>query len=284
MGKFVDITGQRFGRLVAINAKEKDKYGAYLWTCQCDCGNVIKSYSWDLKNGRTKSCGCFKLDNITAFNYKHGNCYTRIYRIWLGMKDRCTNPKNNSYHNYGGRGITICENWKNDFNSFYNWAISNGYNDTLSIERIDVNGNYCPENCKWATISEQNNNTRRSILITYNGETKTLKEWSSSFKLNYSTVYSRYKKGNTIEEIFNDYVRPKKLFLEYDNKIYTIVELSRIYGIDISTLKHRLKIGWTLTDAFNKPSKKKKGNRNGQIDFGGHTVEAFLERCDNVSN
>lgn len=258
MGKFVDITGQRFGRLLAINTTEKDKQGRYLWNCQCDCGKTIKSCFSDLKEGKRKSCGCFKRDNIVSFNLKHGNCNTRIYKIWAGIKSRCYNSNEANYKNYGGRGIIVCDEWRNNFQAFYNWAILNGYDDNLSIERIDVNGNYCPENCKWATIKEQNSNTRRNILITYNGETKTLKEWSSCLKLNYSTVYSRYKKGNTIEEIFNDYVRPQKLFLEYDNKIYTIVELARIYGIDISTLKHRLKIGWTLTDALNKPSKKKK--------------------------
>jgi hypothetical protein len=277
MGKFVDISGKRFGRLVVMNVKEKTKSGGYLWNCQCDCGNIIKSCFWNLKKGKTKSCGCFKRDNIVNFNFKHGNCYTRIYRIWAGMKDRCNNPKNDNYHNYGGRGITICENWENHFDNFYNWSISNGYEDNLSIERIDVNGNYCPQNCKWATIKEQNNNTRRSILITYNGETKTLKEWSCCLNLSYGTIYSRYKNGYTVEEIFNIPVRPKKLFIEYENKVYPFVELAKTYKIDISTLRNRLKKGWSLIDALNIPSKKKKGNRNGQIDFGGHTVEAFLE-------
>jgi hypothetical protein len=133
-------------------------------------------------------------------NKTHGMSRTRIYRIWSGMKGRCCRPSSSGYNDYGGRGITICDEWKNDFTSFYSWAIENGYNDSLSIDRIDVNGNYEPNNCRWATQHEQRIN-QRQISITYNGETKSLLEWALKTGISYEVLNYRVRSGWKPKEI-----------------------------------------------------------------------------------
>lgn len=150
-------------------------------------------------------------------NFKHGKCGTRIYIIWKHMKQRCYNSKDKGFKNYGGRGITICEQWKNDFINFYNWAIKNGYKDNLTIDRINVNGNYEPNNCRWATKKEQANNTRNIHYITYNGETHNLTEWSKLLKIKLSTLSRRINTNKwNIEKSFTKKTTKYKSVLQYD--------------------------------------------------------------------
>ena len=183
MSRFIDITGQKFGRLTAIEKTNKKNSKGYLWYCKCDCGNICYTNSYRLRSGHTKSCGC-----ITK---KHGFFGTRIYKIWDSMKQRCYNPKCDAYMNYGGRGITICDEWKNDFMSFCNWSMNNGYSDNLTIDRIDVNGNYEPSNCRWADDIIQHNNTRKNPHFEYKGEIHTIPEWSRITGLNINTIKER---------------------------------------------------------------------------------------------
>lgn len=215
MGKFVDMTGWKMwehgvpnSKLIVIKRIENYKRKGAYWICRCNCGNskdIIVS-THDLNIGHTISCGCLKKERCKKMaktaGLKHGDSYVRLYSIWSGMKNRCYNPTNIKYKNYGGRGIKICEEWKNDYISFKNWAINNGYAENLTIERKDVNGDYCPENCYWATLEEQANNTTRNRIITYKNETLTVTQWSRKLNIPVSKIRSRLKANWPIEKIF----------------------------------------------------------------------------------
>lgn len=192
----IDIVAERFGRLVVIDYSHTDQNGKAMWNCLCDCGKKTIVSSGNLRNGITKSCGCLHKEQLAKRKRTHGKTGSRIYWIWHGMKARCVNCNDVRYSDYGGRGIAICDEWKNDFQSFYNWAMANGYSDELTIDRIDVSGNYEPSNCQWATNEQQANNKRTCIYVTHNGKTQTIKQWSDETGINYQTLYSRIVERN----------------------------------------------------------------------------------------
>lgn len=197
---YEDLTGKRFGRLTVIERDiEKSGNGAF-WVCRCDCGNHTTVSTSHLNSGCVVSCGCFAIETRKKANTKHGQEGTRLYRIWNGMKDRCTNPNASGYALYGGRGIKVCDEWSKSFKSFYDWALKSGYQENLTIDRIDVNGNYEPDNCRWATYKEQGNNKRSNRYITVNGETHTVSEWADSLSMKYNTLDERIRKGWSEEE------------------------------------------------------------------------------------
>ena len=160
MSKAKDLSGQKFGRLTVIQRAGSNKDGRATWLCICECGEIGIKTGKLLLNGHCKSCGCGEYENRVNNCTSHKLSNTRLYTIWSGMKQRCYYPKHKDYHNYGGRGITICDEWKENFKAFYEWAITHGYRDDLTIDRKDVNGNYTPDNCKWSTWREQRLNQR----------------------------------------------------------------------------------------------------------------------------
>ena len=188
MSRFIDLTGQKFNKLKVEKRLENAIGGVPIWLCKCDCGNYTKVRGSNLKNGSVKSCGCLKK---ISHNKIHGMKNTRIYSIWSAMKRRCYNKNVASYNAYGGRGISVCDEWKDSFVNFYEWAINNGYSDELSIDRINNDGNYSPENCRWVTFEQQCNNRRNNILFEYNGEKHNLMQWCKILNLDYKFIHNR---------------------------------------------------------------------------------------------
>lgn len=210
MGKFLDLTGQRFGRLTVISFSHKNKRGVVYWSCKCDCGKETVASRSDLRGGNTQSCGCYRLQRIKETNSTHQESHTRLFKTWCSMRERCTYPRNNHYHIYGGRGIKVCDEWQ-EFIPFRDWALANGYRDDLTIDRIDPDGNYCPENCRWTDAKTQANNKRNNRLIEYKGQTKTLAQWCRDFPgLSAGTIKSRiYLYGWSVERAFETPVKRK---------------------------------------------------------------------------
>lgn len=197
-----DITGQRFGKLVVIEKAYKDTRGEWKWLCKCDCGNTKIVSGNKLRTGNTRSCGCYQKEirNSGVLRRTHGLSDKRIYVEWRNMKARCEYPKNYMYAYYGARGIHLCAEW-HDFEKFANWAFSHGYSDEMTIERIDVNGDYCPGNCKWVPAKDQYLNRTDSHFLTAFGKTQTLKEWADEYNLKYDTLHARIKYyGMSVEE------------------------------------------------------------------------------------
>lgn len=213
MGKLRDLSGQKFGRFTVTDKHESrgvGKKSKVYWFCKCECGTEKWVIGASLTSGNTKSCGCYHSDNLVKRNKSHGMSKTSVYRIWSGIIGRTCNPDDNSYSRYGGRGISVCERWK-DFENFY--EDMGDRPEGKSIDRIDNDGDYCPENCRWATDKQQTNNSSRNFLITRNGETKTLAEWCGGIDgdyngIPYSVIYYRIKDyGWSIERAFKEPVR-----------------------------------------------------------------------------
>lgn len=200
MGKFRDLTGLKFGRLTVISVSCV-KRGRYHWNCICECGGTLSVEGTRITSGNTSSCGCIFREIMVKRNTTHGKSRTRENLSWKNAKQRCYNKNHPYYKNYGGRGIIMCDRWINSFTNFISdmgVAPSNKH----TLERMDVNGNYEPSNCKWATYKEQARNTRRSKIIEYKGEVKSLPQWCEDLSLNYNRVRDRLLTGWTVDRAF----------------------------------------------------------------------------------
>ncbi len=193
--KLIDLTGKKFGKLAVLGIGERKKAGVY-WLCKCDCGKEKLILGQHLRYGGTVSCGCSSVERISILNKTHGETKTRLYKIWCGMICRCKNKNRKSYNIYGARGISVCDEWLNSYKSFKEWALLNGYQENLTIDRIDVNGNYEPSNCRWSTQKEQSNNTRRTVFIEYEGKKYSAKQLSEFLNINYNKFLRSLRKTN----------------------------------------------------------------------------------------
>lgn len=204
MPKAIDLTGMRFGALTVLSQAETtiDAHGRPMrrWMCRCDCGNTIVTTRLNLRKGDTKSCGCLKTQETKKRMTTHGESNTTLYKRWKAMKKRCQNPNNADYPHYGGRGIRVCDEWK-DYSVFKEWALSNGYSDDLTLDRIDVDGNYEPSNCRFVTMREQCNNRSNNLFVSYSGNLYTIAELSELTGIQYGTLYERVKRGLCIDDV-----------------------------------------------------------------------------------
>lgn len=192
----MDIIGEKYGRLTVIAYDGKD--GEHVMVkCKCDCGNYIRTRRSRVISGHTKSCGCYRRDKM----FKHGKRNTKLFNRWCLMRRRCNSSNDRFYEDYGGRGIKVCDEWNNSFQQFYDWAMANGYDDSLTIDRIDNDGNYEPSNCRWVTMKVQSNNTRKTRHITYQGKTMTITEWAELTGIARYNICERLKRGWPIGEV-----------------------------------------------------------------------------------
>ena len=188
MGKLIELTGKKFGRWTVVSEAGRGKRRAVTWLCRCECGTQKVISGNNLRSGNTKSCGCLSQELSSRRNRTHGMYGTPVYKVWIRMRNRCNNPNNTAYKDYGGRGIKVCTRW-DSFETFY--ADMGERPKGLTIERIDNNGSYEPTNCKWATTTEQHRNTRTNRMIKYGGESKCVSAWAEELGIKYSILYGR---------------------------------------------------------------------------------------------
>ena len=209
MSAFVDKTGMKFGRLTVLKRDGYMSNHHIAWLCQCDCGKVVRVDGNALQSGNTKSCGCLIKDMLVKRNSTHGYSKERLYGSWCGIKKRCYDINEECYKHYGGRGIKVCNEWLHDYPTFRMWALQSGYNKDAgrgecTLDRIDVDGDYCPENCRWVNMKEQSLNTHRNVQFEYNGETHSITEWADLYGIDRITFRNRLLRlGWTIEEALN---------------------------------------------------------------------------------
>ena len=215
-----DITGQKFNKLTVISyaytVKGNGRNYHTFYNCICDCGKSCIVEGAKLRNGHTQSCGCYRHERQIEANTKHKGRYSRLYIVWCNMKGRCYNPNDKRYNSYGARGIIVCDEWKNDFNAFQKWAESAGYRPDAkrgecTIDRIDNNKGYCPENCRWVNNQTQANNKSNNIILTYNGKSQTVSQWARELNVDSETLRHRYNCGWNTKRIIETPLRKKSV-------------------------------------------------------------------------
>ena len=205
--RVVDMSGAKVGKLTVISRGKNTKQNKAQWLCRCDCGNMTVVSRRHLKDHSTLSCGCLRKEKAKITHTTHGMKRTRLYRIWSGVKDRCCNVNSKYWERYGGRGITICDEWLQSFESFYRWSMDNGYSDELTIDRIDNDKGYCRENCKWVTYKIQENNRSNNRILECHNEQHTISQWSDITGIKQTVISQRIYNGWTVERALTEKVR-----------------------------------------------------------------------------
>jgi hypothetical protein len=268
-----DITGQRFGRLVAIEMAGRDSSQAVMWKCQCDCGNIVVVVGYSLRGGLTLSCGCYHKDRIIELQTTHGMSEAPLGKVFQAMKQRCYCESCDVYHRYGGRGIYICDEWLEDRNKFFVWAKDNGYERGLTIDRIDNNGPYSPENCRWVTNTQNQRNKRTNRLLTLEGKTHISIEWAEEKGIVSGTIASRLARGHSVEEALSvgrlapeEFSRKTPLSLiTIKGETFSISKWLKRAGIHKATYYNRIRKGFTPEQALFTPvdiTKRTKRSKN----------------------
>lgn len=241
MSAFVDLKDQRFGRLTVIR-RAGSSGGAVVWECLCDCGQTTFLTGWTLKSGNTMSCGCLKRELDHVRHFKHGLTSSSEHAIWTAMIQRCTNPKNKDYHRYGGRGIDVCQLWR-DFMAFY-LDMGQRPSSLHSLERRDNNAGYSKDNCYWATKEQQSYNTSSNRWLTANGKTQTLTQWSKELGLSPASLRDRLENGWSMERALSTRRTTRRELIELNGVTTTIKECAGRTGIRACTIAARLRAGW----------------------------------------
>jgi hypothetical protein len=253
-----DLTGQRYGRLTVVAQAPKQHNTTY-WLCECDCGATCAAGGRDLRKGRTKSCGCYEADRKVT----HGLSKAPIYRVWIGMRQRCENPKTIGYKNYGGRGIKVCKRW----HTFENFVADMGHRPKgYTLDRINNDKGYSPENCRWATRRQQHYNYRGNQVVEFNGQRHPLKEWARILGVDYDMLRHRIvRAGWPVDLAFNTPATGKVRYarresVEFQGKTYKLIDLAKAYEINPRIVRERIKrSGWSLKEALTTPIRPRAG-------------------------
>lgn len=267
---FKDLTGQRFGRLTVISRAENyvSPQGIKLarWNCLCDCGNQKIAVGAELRKGNIRSCGCFQKEVAKNRLTKHGLTSTRLYGVWQDMRQGCLNPNSKAYKYYGGRGITVCDEWKDDFKAFYDWAMENGYKEEImpsgynywTIERINNDGNFEPDNCCWANRVAQGNNRQNNHLIEQENEVLTLAQTAKQKGVSRITLGARMSRygWSTNDSLNTPIGSHKRHNLEYQGETLSVSQCSEKFNINANTIYERIRNGLSLQEAVQTPLSK----------------------------
>lgn len=252
------MIGKKYGRLTVVKRIEDRHFPSgskqVQFECRCDCGNIVVATAGHLRDGHTKSCGCLKCDTAGVQSITHGGSSERLYRVWKNMVRRCEDPKTKNYNSYGGRGIRVCEEW-HDYATFRDWANSTGYDSSAArgectIDRIDVDGDYCPENCQWSDAVGQARNKRNTVYITLNGVKKTVIDWSIEYGIDPDLVRTRLRSGwNCVDALTTKSGDSKVRYITIDGVTKPLREWLDIYGTNFYTFYTRIHKGWSEVDA-----------------------------------
>ncbi len=258
---FIDLTGQRFGRAIALE-RDCSAKGRVFWRCACDCGNIFSAPSQNLRNGQCKSCGCLQKEVFRKNVTTHGMTKTKAFRTWMGIQDRCYNEKNPKFKNYGARGIKVCDRWLESFENFF--ADMGHPQPHESIDRENNDGDYSPENCRWADNKTQARNRRSNRFVVLDGESKTIAEWSEITGISQGTISERIKYGWSDRDVLTKPASSngKPRYLEFNGESKTISGWARVVNISKSVISARLERGWTVEKALTTPPDQKHVKRS----------------------